>query len=49
MIDDDLRMLRNYAALGVRYLTLTHSRHTHWADSSGETPATAWRAHGVRP
>ena len=40
MIDDDLRMLRNYAALGVRYLTLTHSRHTHWADSSGETPAT---------
>jgi membrane dipeptidase len=39
MIDDDLRMLRNYAALGVRYLTLTHSRHTNWADSSGETPA----------
>ena len=38
MIDDDLRMLRHYAALGVRYLTLTHSRHTHWADSSGETP-----------
>ena len=40
MIDDDLRMLRNYAALGVRYLTLTHSRHTNWADSSGQTPAT---------
>ena len=40
MIDDDLRMLRNYATLGVRYLTLTHSRHTSWADSSGETPAT---------
>ena len=38
MIDDDLRMLRNYAALGIRYLTLTHSRHTNWADSSGETP-----------
>ena len=37
MIDDDLRVLRNYAALGVRYLTLTHSRHTNWADSSGET------------
>jgi membrane dipeptidase len=40
MIDDDLRILRNYAALGVRYLTLTHSRHTNWADSSGQTPAT---------
>jgi membrane dipeptidase len=37
MIDDDLRILRNYAALGVRYLTLTHSRHTNWADSSGES------------
>jgi membrane dipeptidase len=38
MIDDDLGMLRNYAALGIRYLTLTHSRHTNWADSSGEEP-----------
>ena len=38
MIDNDLRMLRTYAALGVRYLTLTHSRHTDWADSSGQTP-----------
>ena len=36
MIDDNLRVLRNYVALGVRYLTLTHSRHTNWADSSGE-------------
>ena len=36
MIDDDLGMLRVYAALGVRYLTLTHSLNTHWADSSGE-------------
>ena len=32
-------MLRVYAALGVRYLTLTHSRNTQWADSSGEAPA----------
>jgi membrane dipeptidase len=39
MIDDDLRVLRMYAALGVRYLTLTHSRHVTWADSSGQTPA----------
>jgi membrane dipeptidase len=39
MIDDDLGVLRQYAALGVRYLTLTHSRNTAWADSSGDTPA----------
>ena len=39
MIDADLGLLRTYAALGVRYLTLTHSRNTTWADSSGDTPA----------
>jgi membrane dipeptidase len=39
MIDDDLSVLRQYAALGVRYLTLTHSRNATWADSSGDTPA----------
>ena len=39
MIDDDLGVLRQYAALGVRYLTLTHARNTTWADSSGDTPA----------
>ena len=39
MIDGDLGVLRVYAALGVRYLTLTHSRNTTWADSSGDTPA----------
>ena len=38
MIDDDLGLLRIYAALGVRYLTLTHSVNTGWADSSGDTP-----------
>jgi membrane dipeptidase len=37
MIDDDLGLLRNYAKLGVRYLTLTHSANTNWADSSGAT------------
>jgi hypothetical protein len=26
MIDDDLRLLRVYAALGVRYMTLAHGR-----------------------
>ena len=39
MIDEDLGMLRSFAALGVRYLTLTHSLNTPWADSSGDTPA----------
>ena len=39
MIDNDLGLLRVYAALGVRYLTLTHSLNTTWADSSGDKPA----------
>jgi membrane dipeptidase len=38
MIDEDLAMLRSFAALGVRYLTLTHSLNTTWADSSGDKP-----------
>jgi len=39
MIDEDLGVLRQFAALGVRYLTLTHSLNTTWADSSGDKPA----------
>jgi membrane dipeptidase len=39
MINEDLGVLRTFAALGVRYLTLTHSLNTTWADSSGDTPA----------
>jgi microsomal dipeptidase-like Zn-dependent dipeptidase len=35
MIEDDLRVLRMYQKLGVRYLTLTHCFNTNWADSSG--------------
>jgi len=38
MIDDSLSVLRDYARLGVRYLTLTHSVNTNWADSSGDAP-----------
>src|SRR2546428_2977374 len=39
MIDDDLAVLRVYAALGVRYLTLTHFLNNNWADSSTDKPA----------
>jgi membrane dipeptidase len=37
MIASDLGVLRAYAALGVRYLTLTHSGNDEWADSSTDT------------
>jgi membrane dipeptidase len=39
MIDDDMRLLRLYAALGVRYMTLTHFKNNNWADSSTDKPA----------
>jgi membrane dipeptidase len=39
MVDNDLGVLRTYAALGVRYLTLTHSLNDDWADSSTDKPA----------
>lgn len=39
MINSDLGVLRNYAALGVRYMTLTHSVNVEWADSSTDKAA----------
>ncbi len=35
MIESDLRLLDIYYRLGVRYMTLTHTAHTGWAESSG--------------
>jgi membrane dipeptidase len=35
-IEDSLRLLRDFYALGIRYMTLTHSNSNHWADSSGD-------------
>jgi membrane dipeptidase len=37
-IDNNLSVLRSYAALGAGYLTLTHSRTIEWADSATDDP-----------
>ncbi|WP_433082682.1 dipeptidase [Dactylosporangium sp. CA-052675] len=38
-LDNSLVVLRSLHKLGIRYLTLTHSRNTDWADSATDTPA----------
>lgn len=44
-IDDSLAVLRQYHILGVRYLTLAHSKDVDWADSATDAPA----HHGLTP
>ncbi len=39
MINNDLANLDKFYSLGARYMTLTHTVNTDWADSSGDKPA----------
>ena len=46
-IEDSLRLLRDYHALGIRYMTLTHSNTNNWADSSGDVTRPEGKAPGL--
>jgi membrane dipeptidase len=49
-IENSLQALREFYRLGVRYMTLTHSGHNDWADSSGMGAAPPKpRHHGLSP
>ena len=44
-IDNSLAVLRMTYALGARYMTLTHTKNTEWADAAGDQP----EHHGLTP
>ncbi len=49
-IEDSLRLLRDYYALGIRYMTLTHFNTNNWADSQGDFEDTTVAHHnGLTP
>ena len=49
-IEDSLRLLRDYYALGIRYMTLTHFNTNNWADSQGDVDdATVPKHNGLTP
>jgi membrane dipeptidase len=49
-IEDNLRLLRDYYALGVRYMTLTHFNTNDWADSQGDVDdASVPKHNGLTP
>ncbi len=45
-IENDIRLLRDYYRLGVRYMTLTWSNTNDWADSSGDMDKADVKHHG---
>jgi len=47
IIEDSLAALRGFHQRGVRYMTLTHSFHTNWADSSGTVEIPEPLHHGL--
>lgn len=49
IIEESLPALRTFYRLGVRYLTLTHSFHTSWADSAGINEPLPPEHHGLTP
>ncbi len=49
-IEDSVRSLRDFYALGVRYMTLTHTNTNGWADSAGDIADTKVQHHnGLTP
>lgn len=45
-IEDSPRLLRDFYALGIRYMTLTHTNTNNWADSSGDLDNPKVQRHG---